>query len=301
MHIPVLVDKVIEFLQPKENKIYVDATLGCAGYTEKILNISKGCKVIGIDWDQQAIEYSKEKLKNFLNSGNLVVVKDNFVNLKKILKDLKINQVDAVIFDFGLSTLQIKSCRGFSFNDETLDMRMSDSFTSITAYDIVNKFPQQQLVDIFYSYGEEKFSRLIAKKIIEYRKSKEIKSAKQLSEIVGNILYSRKKNLFLKNSKQKIELKFHPATKIFQAIRIFVNNELKNIEVGVKNAMDVLSLSGRIITVCYHSLEDRIVKNIFKNRNDFKIITKKPVVASDEEIRFNKSSRSAKLRVVEKI
>ncbi|MFN3550268.1 MAG: 16S rRNA (cytosine(1402)-N(4))-methyltransferase RsmH [Endomicrobiia bacterium] len=301
MHIPVLIDKVIEFLKPKENRIYIDATLGCGGYTEKILNVSKGCKIIGIDWDSQAIEYSKERLKDFLNNGDVIIVKDNFINLKKILKDLKISQVDGVIFDFGLSTLQIKSCRGFSFNDDTLDMRMSDSFGNVSAYDVVNKFSKQHLTDIFYSYGEEKFGRLIAKKIVEYRKNKEIKSAKQLSEIVESLLHSRTKKLFLKNSKQKVKLKFHPATKIFQAIRIFVNNELKNIEIGVNDAIDVLSSSGRVIAICYHSLEDRIVKNIFKNRSDCKVITKKPVVASDEEIKFNRSARSAKLRVVEKL
>lgn len=301
MHIPVLIDKVIEFLQPKEGKIYVDATLGCGGYTEKLFNVCPKCKVIGIDCDTQAIEYSKQRLKYFLNSRNLVIKKDNFVNIKKILKEEKIEQVDGVMFDFGLSTLQIKSSRGFSFNDDVLDMRMDIDSKGNSAYDVINKFSEKQLADIFYSYGEERFSKLIAKKIVEYRKHNDIKSARQLSQIIQNILHNKTKKIFLKNSNQKIKLKFHPATRIFQAIRIFVNNELDNIEIGVNDAIDVLSSYGRVITVCYHSLEDRIVKNIFKKREDCKVITKKPIVPSEEEIKANISARSAKLRVIEKL
>jgi len=292
MHIPVLVNEVINFLRPENGKVYVDATIGCGGYTEKIFKVCPGCRVIGIDWDEQALEFTKNRLKEFLNKGKLIIVKDNFVNIKNILKNLKIDKIDGIVFDFGLSMLQIKGNRGFSFNDNVLDMRMGTVNNSLTAYEIINKFSEKQLSEIFFKYGEEKFSKIIARKIVEERKTKEIKTAKELAEIILKVIPKYKK-VFLK-------YKIHPATRIFQAIRIFINNELQNIELGLNNSIDVLNSRGRIIAVSYHSLEDRIVKNIFKNRTDCKVITKKPITPSKEEISYNRSSRSAKLRAAEK-
>jgi 16S rRNA (cytosine1402-N4)-methyltransferase len=301
MHIPVLSDEVIKFLQPTNNKIYVDATIGCGGHTKKIFSVVPKCKIIGIDCDNFAIKYSKQNLQQFLIQKNLVIFKDNFVNIKEILKKINIERIDGIVFDFGLSSLQLKTSRGFSFNDDNLDMRM-DTTLPLTGYYVINNFSKEELARIFFEYGEEKNSRFIAEKIVEYRKTKKITSAKELAEIVCSVSRQQKfKKLFVKDLQQQITYRFHPATKVFQAIRVFVNNELNNIFYGVTNAIDVLAPNGRIVTICYHSLEDRIVKNIFKSRNDIKILTKKPIVPQPQEIMSNKSSRSAKLRAAEKL
>mgnify|MGYP001772857330 CR=1 FL=1 len=301
MHIPVLVNEVIEFLKPENGKTYVDATIGCGGYTEKLLSLCPNCKVIGIDWDSAAIDFSKERLKHYIEKGNLIIVKQNFINIKEIIAELKINTIAGAMFDFGFSTLQIKSGRGFSFNDEILDMRMDPSQTVLTASYILNNYSEKQLYEIFLKYGEERYSKFIAKEIVEYRKNKQINSAKDLIEIFKKISKPKNKEIFLKDKKQKLKFKFNPITKILQALRIFINNELYNIEVGLNNTIDILSSKGRIVAVSYHSLEDRIVKNIFRKRNDIKIITKKPVTPKSEEILNNISSRSAKLRAAEKL
>lgn len=300
MHTPVLVDKVIEFLNPQEDKIYVDATLGCGGYTRKILEKCPNCKVIGIDLDIQALEFCEVNLKDYIQQGKLTIINDNFTNLKKILKELNINTINGIVFDFGLSMLQIKSGRGFSFNDESLDMRVNPNFSSLTAEYVINNFSEEELSEIFYKYGEEKYSKIIAKKIVEYRKFKRITQAKDLKEIVSSIIRKKKKKIFLPD-KTFMEINFNPATRIFQALRIFVNNELENIEKGIDEAIDVLDKNSKILTVCYHSLEDRIVKHKLKSRKDCKIITKKPITADEQEIKNNPSARSAKLRVAEKI
>ncbi len=300
MHIPVFADKIVEFLQPENGKIYVDATIGCGGHTKKIFSVAPKCIVVGIDFDEQAVKYCQQHLSQFLDQKNLFIFKDNFVNIKEILKKINIEKVDGVIFDFGISTLQLKTNRGFSFNDDNLDMRM-DTNLLLTGYDVVNTFPQDELTKIFLEYGEEKHSKLIAKKIVEYRKTKKISSAKELAEVVCSILKQKCKKVFLRDIKQEIKYKFHPATKIFQALRIYINNELKNIYDGVNNAIDILAPNGKIITICYHSLEDRIVKNIFKTRKDIKVLTKKPLTPQTEEILLNRSARSAKLRVAQKV
>lgn len=297
MHIPVLVDRVVEFLQPQKGKVYLDATIGCGGYTEKIFEICPECKVIGVDWDEDAIEYTKQRLAKFIETNNLILVKQNFVNIKEILNTLNIKKIDAAVLDFGMSTLQLKSNRGFSFNDESLDMRMDKDPSKITAKEIINTFTSKQLTEIFRNYGEERNAKFIAEKIVEYRKKKPISSAKELAEIIFKIKNKRYK--ILKN--QPVKLKIHPATKIFQALRIYINNELNNIETGLNNIIDVVNSGGVIIAVSYHSLEDRIVKHLFKTRPDVEIVTKKPVVPTPEEIKKNVSARSAKLRVAKKL
>ncbi|MCS7151316.1 MAG: 16S rRNA (cytosine(1402)-N(4))-methyltransferase RsmH [Endomicrobia bacterium] len=299
MHIPVLIDEIIKFIQPKQTKVYLDATLGCGGYTEKILTICPACIVIGIDWDQQAIDFSKERLKKYIESGNLIVIKDNYQNVKHILKSLRIYTVDGAMMDLGMSTLQLKSSRGFSFNDDNLDMRMDPSTLTYTAEFIVNNFSEEELVKIFCTLGEEKHSKFIAKKIVEYRKNKKIEAAKELTQIVQSVLKPQYKRLKINNLQQSF--KFNPATRIFQALRIFVNNELNNLQQGLNNIIDVLCSKGRIAVTTYHSLEDRIVKNIFKERKDVTVLTKKPIIPSQQEIKNNLSARSAKLRVGEKL
>lgn len=302
MHIPVLLDRVIEFLNLKDENVYVDATLGCGGYTKKILELAN-CKVIGIDWDKDAIEFVKKNLENFIKEGRLILVNENFIKIKEILEHYKIKNVAGIVFDFGLSSLQLRSNRGFSFKDESFDMRMSKDSSSITAYEVVNNFSFEQLVNIFLNYGEEKFAKKIAKKIIEYRKTKKIQSAKELAELIEKVYHRRKIKKKLFKEKETLEFSFHPATKVFQAIRIFINDELKNIELGLKNSIDIVIPSGRVIAISYHSLEDRIVKNIFKSYEPlgFKILTPKPITPSKQEIINNKASRSAKLRCIEKL
>lgn len=300
MHIPVLVNKVVEFLSPKENHIYVDATLGCGGYTRKIFEKCPNCKIIGIDLDAQALEFCKNNLNDYIQQGKLIIFNENFTNLKKILNQLNIAKINGIVFDFGLSMLQIKSGRGFSFNDQNLDMRINPNFSKFTAEYIVNNFSEEKLVEIFKKYGEEKQSKAIARKIVEYRKFKRITQATELKEIVSSIIRKNKKKFFLSN-KTSMEIRYNPATKIFQALRIFINNELENIEIALDEAIDVLDKNSRILAVSYHSLEDRIVKHKFKNRKDCKIITKKPITADEQEVRNNPSARSAKLRVAEKI
>lgn len=300
MHIPVLVNKVVEFLNPKENHIYVDATLGCGGYTCKIFEKCPNCKIIGIDLDAQALEFCKNNLNDYIQQGKLIIFNENFTNLKKILNQLNIAKINGIVFDFGLSMLQIKSGRGFSFNDQNLDMRINPNFSKFTAEYIVNNFSEEKLVEIFKKYGEEKQSKAIARKIVEYRKFKRITQATELKEIVSSIIRKNKKKFFLSN-KTSMEIRYNPATKIFQALRIFINNELENIEIALDEAIDVLDKNSRILAVSYHSLEDRIVKHKFKNRKDCKIITKKPITADEQEVRNNPSARSAKLRVAEKI
>ncbi len=290
MHIPVLIDKIIEYLCPQDGKIYVDATIGCGGYVKQIISVAPNCKIIGLDWDSEAIEYSKKFLHQEILENKVVVVKGNYIEIKNVINKLGLKTVDGVIFDFGMSALQLKSSRGFSFLDENFDMRMDVEASSLTAKYIVNNFSKKDLEKIFLDYGEERYSSMIAKKIVEYRQKKEITSAKEFAEIVSSVV-----GKYYKKSK------IHPATRVFQALRIFINNELQNINIGINNAIDILSSGGRCLAVSYHSLEDRIVKNIFRNRKDCKIITKKPICPDKLEIEKNYSSRSAKLRVVEKL
>lgn len=301
IHKPVMVEHVLNFLQPKDKGIYVDATLGCGGYTEKLFNICPNCYVIGIDCDNDAIEYCKYRLKKFIDTKQLVVIKQNFVNIKQILNDLKIEKIDGVMLDLGLSMLQIKSTRGFSFNDSSLDMRMDTTSNILTATDVINTFSEEKLAEIFKTYGEERYSKLIARQIVKYRKERQITSAQQLTEIILNVLKPKLRRIYLKKFNRDVYIKINPATKVFQALRIYVNNELDNLEKGLQNFIDVLSPNGRIIVVSYHSLEDRIVKTIFKTRIDIKVLTKKPLRPQEDEIKNNISARSAKLRAAEKI
>ena len=282
-HLPVLVDEVISYLKPKNNKIYFDGTFGQGGYSSQILKFNS--KVIAVDRDFLSKKYANELAVKY--PENFFFKVEKFSNIQTILKEFKIEKINGLTLDLGLSSTQIdSSTRGFSFNlDGPLDMRMDNQNNGITAQKIINEFSEKQLSEIFYYYGEEKNSRKIAKSIVLERRKKEIKTTLELSSLIKKInVYSHK----------------NPSTRVFQALRIFVNDELNELEIFLKTCLSFLNKNSRIIIVAFHSLEDRIVKNFFKkNINYLKIITKKPITPSHQEIKKNPRSRTAKMRVAE--
>ena len=306
LHISVLLNESINALNLKEDGIYVDCTLGYAGHSSEILKrIRRGC-LFAFDQDKDAINYSREKLSKI--GDNFTIIDSNFVHIKEKLKEQGITKVDGILFDLGVSSVQLdQDTRGFSYhNDARLDMRM-DQNQKLSAYEVVNEYDEKSLIDIFYKYGEEKFSPVIAKNIVKYRQTKKIETTLELVEII-------KKSYPAKARKEK-----HPARKVFQAIRIEVNNELNVLEKALTDALDLLNVGGRLAVISFHSLEDRIVKNIFREKTElddlvkglpiipeeyikeYKLVVNKPIIPSDEELEFNNRSRSAKLRVIEKI
>jgi len=300
-HIPVLTKEILSYLDLKKGGVYIDCTLGGGGHSKAILEkIYPQGLLIGIDQDIEAIETAKEELKSY--TDNIKLVKGNFKNLEGILTDLKIKTVSGIIFDLGVSFHQLKEKeRGFSFKEDShLDMRM-DLTQEFNADTLINSYSEKDLAEIFEKYGEERFSKRNARLIITERKKKAITTTKQLSDLVIRSL---------PRTKKRHTWRIHPATRIFQAIRIEVNQELKALEKGLNQAIRVLENKGRMCVISYHSLEDRIVKHLFKeveragkDQGDYglKIITKKPIRPSSEEIRENPKARSAKLRVAEKI
>ncbi|MBT1278807.1 16S rRNA (cytosine(1402)-N(4))-methyltransferase RsmH [Thermoanaerobacter sp. CM-CNRG TB177] len=304
-HKSVLLKETIEYLNIKPEGIYVDGTLGGGGHSEQILKrLTKG-KLIAIDRDLDAIKASKERLKNY---KNVKYINNNFKNIREILKSLGVDKVDGIILDLGVSSFQLEEVeRGFSYmKDAPLDMRM-DKNSTFSAYDVVNKYSQQELEKVIREYGEEKWASRIAKFIVKEREKGEIKTTFQLVEIIKNAIPA--------SARRKGP---HPAKRTFQAIRIEVNEELKGLGKAIEDMVEVLRGKGRIAIITFHSLEDRIVKNTFKKLENpctcppnmpcicgkkpvVKIITKKPVVPSKEEIETNSRSRSAKLRVAEKL
>lgn len=302
-HKSVLLNECIENLNIKPNGIYVDGTTGGAGHSKEIAKKLTTGKLIAIDQDPDAIKVAKQRLQNL----PATVVKSNFTNIKEVLEQNNIKKVDGVLLDLGVSSWQLdNSERGFSFHsDAPLDMRMSQ--TGTTAADIVNNMSVQYLTDIFKKYGEEKFSYKIACGIENYRKSKKIETTLELAEIISSSVPAAAR----RNG--------HPARKCFQALRIEVNNELQAVEEGVRNAFSVLNKGGRLCVITFHSLEDRIVKHLYAEfcqgctcPSDFpvcvcgktpdgKLVNKKPIIATEEELEQNNRSRSAKLRVIEKL
>lgn len=298
-HIPVLLAEVVEGLNLKNNSLVIDCTLGDAGHSEAILaKIGPKGKLLGIDADPESLLRAKNNLYKF--EKQTIFVRDNFVNLEKIAKENNFANVDAILMDLGWSTPQFKERnRGFSFeSDEPLDMRYSADVGD-TAADILDQYSLSELINIFKYYGEEKLSAEIAKSIVSTRSDKPIKTSAQLTEIILQVYRAK-----LKTDKEIPWVGgIHPATKVFQALRIAVNKELEVVRQALPQAIEVLKSGGRLAVITFHSLEDRIVKQYFvKNNNKvLKIINKKPLVASDAELKNNPSSRSAKLRIVEKI
>lgn len=300
-HIPVLTKEILNYLNLKKGGVYIDCTVGGGGHSKAILEkIYPHGLLIGIDQDIEAINAAKEELKTYLDKVTLI--KGNFKNLEKILPDIKIKTVSGIIFDLGVSFHQLKEKeRGFSFKEDShLDMRM-DLNQEFNAYILINSYSENDLVEIFEKYGEERFSKRIARLITIERKKERINTTKQLADLVIRSL---------PRTKKRHTWRIHPATRVFQAIRIEVNQELKALEKGLSQAIRVLEDKGRICVISYHSLEDRIVKHQFKEieregkdkgNYGLKIITKKPISPSSEEVEGNPKARSAKLRVAEKI
>ena len=304
-HKPVMLSECIQGLNIKPDGVYVDGTLGGAGHSSKIINlISDKGLLIGIDRDEEAICAAKERLKDY---KNIKYVHNNHDNIKEILSDLEIDKVDGILLDLGVSSYQLdERNRGFSYiGNSTLDMRM-DKSQSLTAKDVVNKYSENDLANIIYEYGEERFSRAIARKIVEARNQKEIETTDELVKIIEAVV-PRKGN------------EGHPAKRTFQAIRIEVNDEIKPLYNTVIDCIDCLKPGGRLCIMTFHSLEDRAVKNAFADSigkctcppglpycvcgavAKGKIITKKPILPTEEEMNNNSRSKSVKLRVFEKI
>lgn len=303
LHYSVLKNELIAGLNIKDNGIYVDATIGYAGDSKDILKKLKTGYLYGFDQDDNAVNYSNEELKKI--SNNFKIFKSNFVNMKELLNDNNVKDVDGIIFDLGFSSPQIDDeKRGFSFmHDGPLDMRMSSE--GISAKDIIDRYTEEELAKIFFQYGEEKLSKIIAKKIVS--KKEQINTTLNLVSVIKEAVGA---HYFYKN---------HPERKIFQALRIEVNNELKVLESVLPDAINLLKKGGRLCVITFHSLEDRIVKNIFKKYSEvdeivkglkdipeeykpiIKIINKKPILPSEDEIKENTRSASAKLRIVERI
>lgn len=291
-HKPVLVEEVLHYLDPQPHKVYVDVTLGGGGHTRAILEKEPTCKVYGLDWDKKVIETTGVKLEEEF-PGRFKALWGNFSRLDLILKKAKVFSFDGILGDFGTSQIQIAQTPGLSvFNDEFLDMRMSTAHFKTTAYDLLRRCSEKDLADIFFLYGEERYSKRIAREIVERRLRKDfVKTTKQLAKLVEDVVPYNKK------------LKIHPATRVFQALRIVVNKELENISSFLANALKMLNVEGRLVAISFHSLEDRLVKQFFKNEQrkylqNIEILTKKVCVATEEELEINKSARSAKLRAI---
>ena len=283
-HHPVMVDEILSYLAPEKLKTYVDCTFGQGGYSKKILE-KTNCNIIAIDRDKDAIEHAKLLKKKY--PKNFIFCVDNFSRLDQVLKKNDIKKIDGLIFDLGISNTQLNNpTRGFSFsNNGPLDMRMDIENLDLTAQKIINEFDQHNLSDIFYYYGEEKNSRQIARKIVEFRKKKEISTTFELVELIKKVNSYKKK---------------HPATRVFQALRIFINDELNELDISLKKSLIFLKKNGKIITVAFHSLEDKVIKNFFsRNKGLLKILTKKPVTPNEKEVKINPRSRSARMRVAE--
>ena len=283
-HIPVLLEEVLHNLVSVEDGLFVDATLGGGGHAYHILERYEHLRIIGIDADDVALAIAKETLRGF--KDRVTLVRGNFKALKEILLGIGASSIDGILFDLGTSTYQIMGKRGFSFNDEeALDMRM-DMRETLTAHDVVNKYRQDELAKILFEYGEEEKSRRIARAIVEARKKKPIDTAKELGDLVAKVKWRRGR--------------IHPATKTFQAIRIETNHELENLKTGIESAIEMLNPKGRIGAISFHSLEDRMMKEAFRNSPALAVLTKKPIRPERTEAITNPRSRSAKLRIAEK-
>ena len=305
-HFSVLLKESIAALNLKEDSIIVDCTLGYGGHSSYILQRIKKGFLFAFDQDSEAIRHSTNRLSAI--GTKFTIIKSNFVNLKSELEKQGITEVDGILFDLGVSSPQLDDAsRGFSFHEDAkLDMRM-DKDNPLSAYGVVNTYSKEKLADIFYKYGEDKFSRNIAKKIVEYREQKPIETTLELVEII-------KSAVPMKFRKEK-----HPARQIFQAIRIEVNHELDVLEPALEQALSLIKVGGRVAVITFHSLEDRTVKRIFKEKckiddkvkglpnipdeylPDFKLVVNKAILPSEEELEQNNRSRSAKLRVIERI
>ncbi|MFW6282922.1 MAG: 16S rRNA (cytosine(1402)-N(4))-methyltransferase RsmH [Minisyncoccales bacterium] len=285
IHEPVLKKEIVKYLNPEPNKNFIDCTAGGGGHSFLLLKkVKPKGKVLSIEFDPVLAKRLKK-----IDKKNLIVVNDSYRNLEKIIEEKKFKPVSGVLLDIGMSSWHLKkSKRGFSFQEEEeLDMRYNPEKQKRTAKVIVNKYPKEDLIGIIEDYGEEKFAEKISKKIIKERKRKEIKTTTDLIEIIKKAVPSF-----------YLHKRIHFATRTFQALRIEVNNELGNLKKVLPQTIKVTQPGGRIAVISFHSLEDRIVKNFFKNNQKVKVLTKKPITATKKEIKKNHRARSAKLRVI---
>ncbi len=309
-HYTVLLKETVDGLHVKEDGIYVDCTLGGAGHSEYLLSqLSEQGHLYAFDQDQKALDFAAQRLKKYVDQGMVTFIKSNFRHLKEELANHGIDQVDGILYDLGVSSPQLDEAeRGFSYHqDAPLDMRM-DQDATLSAYDVVNDYSYHELVKIFFRYGEEKFSKQVAREIERVREKAPIETTGELVEIIKAAIPApaRRKG-------------GHPAKRIFQAIRIAVNDELGVVEESLEQAIALLNKNGRISVITFHSLEDRIVKSMFKEYStmqdlppglpvvpeefqpELKVITRKPILPGETELAENNRSRSAKLRIAEKV
>lgn len=315
-HSPVLLSEVLEYLRPQAGENFIDCTVGGGGHALEIFKrIQPGGKLLAIDLDCKAIEATRKRVAHLSQTQqkNFILVHNNFANLKDIVYDYKFFPINGILLDLGISSDQLaREDRGFSFNSqEILDMRFSGTGDTklLTANSILKNYPQEKLEDIFRSYADERLARPIAKRIVEIRQKKEYFTANDVSKLVSSIY----KKYFKERSRK------HPATKVFQALRMEVNNELENLKRVLPQALELAELGGRIAVISFHSVEDRVVKKFFRleasscicpreipvcqcdRKPTVKIVNKKVITPSNEEQKKNPRARSAKLRVVEKI
>lgn len=306
MHISVLLQESINSLEIKEDGIYVDCTLGYAGHSSEILKRVKKGHLFAFDQDNDAIKASTSKLKSI--SDNFTIIKSNFVHMKERLLELGVTEVDGILFDLGVSSPQLDTQeRGFSYHfDSRLDMRM-DQDSAFSAWDVVNTYSEKDLARIMFTYGEEKYANSIARNIVKKRQEKTIDTTFELVDIIKDSV------------PDKVKREKHPARKTFQAIRIEVNHELEILESSIKDSLSMLKVGGVLSVITFHSLEDRIIKNVFKEYTEidplvkglpnipdeylpnYELVTNKAIVPSKEELEENNRSRSSKLRVIRRI
>ena len=290
-HFPVLLEETVNLLSREGEAVYVDATIGLGGHSYELLRRNPKAYLIGIDKDPNALEVAERRLKEF--EGRFSLYQADYRDIDEVLKAEGVEAVDGILMDLGVSMLQLKTPeRGFSFMEEApLDMRM-DPRQRLTAYDVVNRYSERELARIIREYGEERFAPRIARAIVQYRRKKPIETTRELAEIVERAV------------PKGFYRRIHPATKTFQAIRIEVNKELEHLKEALLKIPNLLKVGGRVAVISFHSLEDRIVKHTFRHFEKeglLKVLTKKPITPSEEEIRKNPPSRSAKLRAAERV
>ncbi len=288
-HFPVLLEETVNLLSREGEAVYVDATIGLGGHSYELLRRNPKAYLIGIDKDPNALEVAEKRLKEF--EGRFSLYQADYRDIDEVLKAEGVEATDGILMDLGVSMLQLKTPeRGFSFMEEApLDMRM-DPRQRLTAYDVVNRYSERELARIIREYGEERFAPRIARAIVQYRRKKPIETTRELAEIVERAV------------PKGFYRRIHPATKTFQAIRIEVNKELEHLKEALLKIPNLLKVGGRVAVISFHSLEDRIVKHTFRHFEKeglLKVLTKKPITPSEEEIRKNPPSRSAKLRAAE--
>jgi 16S rRNA (cytosine1402-N4)-methyltransferase len=288
MHQPVLLKEIIEILESKENENFIDATFGEGGVSLEIAKFNGDGKILAFEWDIELYKLGVEKIKNLKMETRIKLVNQNFRNIKRVVKEEGFAKIKGVVFDLGISLWHYKeSGRGFSFQkDEPLDMRINPEI-KVTAFEIINYYSYKDLVEIFKNYGEERNAEKIARTIIDRRRKKKIETSKELAEIVAEVVPSRK---------------IHPATKIFMALRTFINGELENLKQGLKDSYNVLDKGGKIIILSFQGLEDKVIKQVFRllKKEGAEIITKNVIRPKKEEILKNPQARSAKLRAIKK-